>query len=159
MLHPAPGNDKMIINQPTERTNMHNQQLPIFVYGTLRPGCGNEGRWLNRATPYDDGKCFAIGIGLFGGASMPFPYASTVHGEQTVGCLIVPQKDLYDAVLADMDQLEGVPNHYQRTTVAVIVGDSITPAWIYTTADPGTITRTPYNDWNRRSEKKDSYAH
>ena len=108
---------------------------PAFVYGTLRPGGGNHGLWGSRAEARHDDRCFVVGFALVHNGH--FPYLIPAATSQSVGCLIYPHADHYDDVLADMDRLEGVPNHYNRVTVAVMLRRGITSAWTYIPAGGG----------------------
>lgn len=114
-----------------------NERLPICVYGTLRPGHGNAAIWEGRATARHDGETILLGYAL---VTCGFPYALKADAAQSVACLIVPDPDEYDAVLARMDQLEGFrpgkPSHYDRVKVVVLTPDGPTRAWLYT---PGKV--------------------
>lgn len=102
---------------------------PIWVYGTLRPGGGNDGLWRERAEPRYDNRCSVVGYALVHNGH--FPYLIPAATSQSVGTLIYPHAEHYDAVLADMDRLEGVPVHYRRITVSVLLRHAIVGAWTY----------------------------
>lgn len=110
---------------------------PIFVYGTLRPGEGNARVWVDRAEARHDGTCFVLGRALVDSGG--FPYLVPALTAQTVGALIVPADEHYDAVLDRMDDLEGYHpdsrhNHYERITIAVVTPDGPVRAWTYVPA-------------------------
>lgn len=121
--------------------------LPVFVYGTLRPGHGNDRVWQGRAYAAFDGKCKVIGYRL---VDTGFPYMIPAKSDQTFGCLIVPLPEHYDAVLARMDALEGVPHHYTRETIAVLTPEGAVMAWTYLPTHPEAVADLPevwQNDW------------
>src|SRR5438094_10472984 len=96
-------------------------RLPVFVYGTLRPGQGNYSRLLagRIAAPV---PATLPGHALYGRA-LSFPYVVPAPGHTVVGDLVTPLADLYDGVLDDLDWLEGYragqpdASHYVRTRV------------------------------------------
>lgn len=104
---------------------------PICVYGTLRPGYGNSRLWRDRARDLHDGDVTVTGYRLVGRG---FPYAIASEGESIAACLIVPEPWTYDAVLADMDMLEGVPDHYTRELIVADTPDGFRVAWMYVCA-------------------------
>jgi gamma-glutamylcyclotransferase (GGCT)/AIG2-like uncharacterized protein YtfP len=103
---------------------------PTFVYGTLRPGGGNHHLWRDQAVARYDNRCFVVGYALVHNGH--FPYLIPAATSQSVGTLIYPDADSYLDVLEDMDRLEGVPHHYERITVPVMLRHGITSAWTYT---------------------------
>jgi gamma-glutamylcyclotransferase (GGCT)/AIG2-like uncharacterized protein YtfP len=105
--------------------------FPIFVFGTLRPGHGNDRLWRGRARDQYDGDCYVTGFRLVGRG---FPYPIPEEGAETVGALIVPEPEQYELVLAWMDDLEGVPHHYTRDLVVVTTPEGYRVAWMYVTA-------------------------
>jgi gamma-glutamylcyclotransferase (GGCT)/AIG2-like uncharacterized protein YtfP len=106
---------------------------PIFVYGTLRPGYGNDWLWRGRAHAAFDGQARVLGHALV--TQGWFPYMVPATAAETVGALIVPDPDQYDYVLHRMDRLEGVPVHYRRILISVAVPHGIVTAWTYVPAD------------------------
>lgn len=125
-----------------------NHELPIFCYGTLRPGWSNSRIWMGRADVAHDGACYAIGVALHDAG--PFPYARSSTNSVTAGALIMPHPGLYGDILERLDMLEGVPNHYHRTTVAVHTPYGIECAWIYLAAsDVSRLPEVPSNDWTQ----------
>lgn len=107
---------------------------PIFVYGTLRPNGGNHYLWRGVAEARYDDACFVVGYQLVHNGH--FPYLIPAATAQSTGCLIYPTPVYYEDTLKDMDNLEGVPSHYSRITVAVFVPGAIVNAWTYS---PGRI--------------------
>ena len=120
--------------------------LPVFVYGTLRHGCCNYNRILaentltERPAQLPNTVMFGLGMG--------FPYvAETEASTHVVGELMDIDPDVYEAVLAQLDQLEGYHpesdhNHYDRVERTVILADgSVTQAWVYLLTDHKRINR------------------
>jgi gamma-glutamylcyclotransferase (GGCT)/AIG2-like uncharacterized protein YtfP len=105
-------------------------RFPAAVYGTLRPGFGNDRLWQGKAKHIGDGTVH--GYRLVGRG---FPYAIPSPDETIVVSLIQPYSDTYDYVLERMDWLEGVPHHYTRVNVAVLTEQGYIVAWMYQPAD------------------------
>lgn len=101
---------------------------PCFVYGTLRPGHGNDRLWRGRARDQYDGEVYVAGYRLVGRG---FPYAVPEPAAEAVGCLIVPDTEQYDDVMLDLDRLEGVPSHYTRELVVAVTPEGWRCAWMY----------------------------
>ena len=113
-------------------------QLPFFVYGTLRPGQGNYRRFLGGRTAQEvpaalDGHAlFDLGI--------PYVVESTAD-VTVVGDLVFVAPQHYEDVLVDLDRLEGYSprrtgGHYQRQALPVRYqgagGSEIAVvAWVY----------------------------
>lgn len=125
------------------------ERLPFFVYGTLRPGFGNDYLWKGRATVLGgDGEARLHGFRLVGTG---IPYALPAPGETTVGTLVVPDPIAYSAVAARLDALEGYPVHYDRLRVAVALPWDEVEAWVYSPAHPERYANRPAipgNDFN-----------
>lgn len=106
---------------------------PYFVYGTLRPRCGNSRFWRDcRATARHDGDARAPGYRL---VARGIPYA--VRGDQwdkVLGALIYPADDYDDQIALrwSLDALEAHPDHYQRVATVVYARGLGRVAWIYT---------------------------
>ena len=114
------------------------ERLPFFVYGTLRPGFGNDRLWQGRAAAYFDGEATAPGWGL---VDRGIPYAVPAVGMAAVGCLVMPFDDEYPSVARSLDGLEGYPVHYDRVAIdAHMPSGSPIRAWIYTPADTTRFT-------------------
>lgn len=117
--------------------------VPYFVYGTLRPGMGNDWCWREQgASYYKDGQVIAPGWGLIAGG-VPFAvpldvlrYAKGDNVRAAVGALIFPGENALGLRQA-LDTLEGHPRAYTR--VPTVVHDVMTAdeciAWIYTVSD------------------------
>lgn len=123
---------------------MTTQQIPFFVYGTLRSGEGNYS-WALK------GRTVAEPTATLTGAVMhdnngSFPFVTTTDADETdkvVGDLMYIQPDLYHDVMADLDGLEGFygpgypGNMYERVIVTVVssaTGESV-EAYTYLVAD------------------------
>ena len=123
---------------------------PVFVYGTLRPGCGNDRLWRKWATAAHDGDAYVHGYRLVHNGA--FPYAVTDEESVTVGCLVYPLPAFEQDLMARLDALEGVPHHYDRVKVDVDVPGATVTAWMYAPPLDRHITRLPSvpgNDWGR----------
>jgi gamma-glutamylcyclotransferase (GGCT)/AIG2-like uncharacterized protein YtfP len=143
---------------PTEaEAEAHSQdtdRLPVFVYGTLRPGHGNARIWDGYAFAKFDGKCRIHDHKLVSNGG--FPYCIPDQGSESYGCLIVPTGDNYDHVLRRMDALEGVPMHYTREIVAVTCPEGVITAWVYIPAFPSDHSdlRDVFgNDWTLHTRR------
>ena len=97
-------------------------QLPFFVYGTLRPGQGNYRRFLGGRTAQEvpallDGHAvFDLGI--------PYVVECTAGATVVVGDLVFVAPQHYEDVLGDLDRLEGYNarrpgGHYERQALPV----------------------------------------
>lgn len=120
------------------------EQLPFAVYGTLRPGCGNDHRWLDRAEASAPKRL--EGFELIG-AGAGFPYAVPVRGSTStiVVNVVTPEPEHYDDVRRSLDQLEGYPRHYDRIRVEV----EYEPCWIYVPSwwpEYGSVRFRTFND-------------
>lgn len=127
--------------------------LPVFVFGTLRPGAGNHRTWTGLAEPRHDGHCWVEDHRLVSNGS--FPYCIPAQGERSIGCLIVPYPEFYTEALGYMDALEGVPVHYTRQTVAVHTPEGVITAWYYIPEDCARYVnyrRVIDNDWAKGTE-------
>lgn len=127
----------------------------IFVYGTLRPACGNHGLLQGAALREQDAD--APGLALCAAPRAGFPYATpdpdgTVHGT----LCHIPDR-LWPPVRNRLDALEGYDprwphtGHYLRRRWTVIAADGDTyQAWIYL-AGPhvsvAALPRIPSGDW------------
>lgn len=108
---------------------------PVFVYGTLRPECGNSDLWRKLGgTARYDGEVRAHGWAMM---SRGIPFAVRIDSINSapyiVGCLIHPPQNS-DAALAmreSLDRLEGHPHWYERIVIKVRTPNGDVPAWIY----------------------------
>lgn len=141
----------------------HGGRLPFFVYGTLRSGGRNHDRLLSGRTAAGE-PARLPGAALYAGPG--FPYAVEVPDPAAVvrGELIRPPAEVYGAVLADLDVLEGyrapgLPgNHYERVARLVTrPGGEPVRAWVYLAARlPGGCPRIPGGDWLRAGNGGDA---
>ncbi|GAA0482904.1 gamma-glutamylcyclotransferase family protein [Streptomyces sp. NPDC046215] len=113
------------------------EQLPVFVYGTLRPGQSNYGRFLHGRTAAEE-PARMRGAVLYEGPG--YPYAVTDPSGEIHGELISLAAAHHGAVLASLDRLEGhargSTHHYVRVerTVLPAAGGAVR-AWVYLAAD------------------------
>lgn len=124
--------------------------LPVFVYGTLRPGWGNAARWRGRGEAHYDGEAILYGYRLTTDGG--FPYAKQATDDQIVGALIVPDPPCYDDCLMAMDALEGHPGWYLRTQAVAHTPTGYVRCWVYTNDYEGEYL-VPDNDWNEWTGK------
>jgi len=131
-------------------------RLPVFVYGTLRPGQGNYLRLLagRIAAPV---RATLPGHALYG-RTLPFPYVVPAAGHAVVGDLVTPLPGRYDEVLDGLDWLEGYradrpdAGHYVRTRVLVESDAGTEAAWVYLAGAMATRRLCPHDlvgdgDW------------
>lgn len=113
------------------------EQLPVFVYGTLRTGQGNWRRYLQGKTSAQrpaiapDHKMYATN----------YAYVTDAPGQQIVGELVEIWPECYGRVMRDLDRLEDYdpldPEHslYVRVEREVLLVDAEPHrrrrAWIY----------------------------
>lgn len=142
------------ITQPTVTPLDIERALPIFVFGTLRPGYGNDRLWHGYADDVCDGTAILRDHRLVSNGA--FPYCLPAEGQYAIGTLIVPHVHNYQAVLSRMDALEGVPHHYTRRVCMVETPDSIIQAHYYIpahTEEYGNLSPVPGNDWAARTHQ------
>jgi gamma-glutamylcyclotransferase (GGCT)/AIG2-like uncharacterized protein YtfP len=147
-------NETLILTDEQAEAAIASTPLPFFVYGTLRPGHGNDRIWRNVAYASFDGKCRVLGYRL---VDCGFPYALPAKTDQAFGCLITPLPDFYDEVKDRMDTLEGVPHHYTRETVAVLTPEGAVMAYMYIPTHPERHAGLPEvfgNDWAVHQRRK-----
>lgn len=124
-------------------------QLPVFVFGTLRPGQGNDRTYEGVAWAEHDGTARLADHRLVSNGA--FPYCIPAPGETTTGCLIVTDEKHWPHAREAMDALEGVPVHYDRVRCVVEVdGYRQVDAWYYVPTDwegYAHLTPVPGNDW------------
>ena len=136
-------------------------RLPFFVYGTLRPGYGNAGRWEGRADARHDGTVLAYGLKLVA-VHHGFPHGIRTDDadDVTVGALIFPHADQHAAIMKSLDVLEGHPRHYLRQRIGVEVpGQELRVAWTYAVPAPDYYEAhgepVPNNDWATMAPRRE----
>lgn len=119
-------------------------EMPVFVYGTLRPKKGNASLWQEcGATDAFDGEALVHGWRIRGNG---IPYAERTYDDEdvVVGCLIYPpdEVDLQIRMRWTLDALEGHPAayHRRRTEAWLPLARSKVDVWIY---DGTSIARGP----------------
>lgn len=121
--------------------------LPIFVYGTLRPGSWNHDRWLRPwlARPCRPATLAGYALHHVDG----LPYVAVELGASVVGDVAL----LADArAVAALDELEDVAGgHYERNEVSLVDGAR---AWTYVAGRLvagrlGPDTVVAHGDWLR----------
>ena len=138
-----------------------NRHHPVFVYGTLRPGCGNYQHRLSGLT-VQERPATARGLALYRSG---IPYAIRQVGSTVTGTLITIKLDCYEQVLRSLDQLEGFRpeepelSHYLRETTSITATTPISGggtfqtfhiAWVYLASPTVDLTRmrpVPNGDW------------
>lgn len=119
----------------------------FFVYGTLRPDCGNDVLWRGDASHE---PATLVGFEMFSTSHGGFPFIRYGLGT-VVGDLVTPYVGEYDHMLYRMDQLEGEGSLYKREAVTVQTSQGDTEAWVYVGLAPTMIQRgTPIasGDWH-----------
>ncbi|WP_418956930.1 gamma-glutamylcyclotransferase family protein [Streptomyces tritici] len=134
---------------------MSQEELPFFVYGTLRPGEANHDLFLRGRTAAEE-PALLSGAVLYDGPG--YPYAALGDG-RIAGELVTAAPGAYDRLLVVLDRLEDCfgPGHprnlYERVRRDVVrLRDGATvPAWVYLAA-PAARTGPPIEggDWLRR---------
>jgi gamma-glutamylcyclotransferase (GGCT)/AIG2-like uncharacterized protein YtfP len=110
------------------------EQLPVFVYGTLRPGQKNyphylQGRTLREEPARCRGRIYFLPEG-------GYPYLTSATGEVR-GDLMTLSPQTYEQTLAALDELEEYypqdepGSIYLRRVAMVAVGDRQVRAWVY----------------------------
>ncbi|GGR75139.1 gamma-glutamylcyclotransferase [Streptomyces aureoverticillatus] len=114
------------------------EHLPVFVYGTLRPGERNHAAYLRGRITSTTPARLPHTV-LYAGPG--YPYAvETPEATQVDGDLITPDPTAYETLLAALDHLEdyspGDPrNLYERVAREVTCEDGTrTRAWVYVAA-------------------------
>lgn len=102
--------------------------LPVFVYGTLRPGGWNHDRWLAPWLAEPSEPALLPGHGLH--ALDGLPYVVAGPGGPVAGAVARLDPDRRVVALAALDRLEGVDDgHYARVDV-VLDGGARAWAWM-----------------------------
>lgn len=118
---------------------MHDTDLPVFVYGTLRHGLGNYGRILAGNTVHEQPATLP-NVTMYNAGGFPFV---SLDGENTVtGEVMYLDPRNAEMTMRRLDRLEGFQrpgarhNMYERTQVDVTLADGITlRAWTYVTSE------------------------
>ncbi|WP_327291232.1 gamma-glutamylcyclotransferase family protein [Streptomyces sp. NBC_01198] len=138
---------------------MTDRRLPIFVYGTLLPGERNHPLLAGRTRSWT--PAVLPGALLFRGPRYPVAVLDPAGDGQVRGEVVGIPAAVYDAVLADLDRLEGYAagdpaNRYERVSRVVRGEREETEAWLYV-AGPvltremlPTADRIPGGDWRHR---------
>ncbi|GHF59294.1 gamma-glutamylcyclotransferase [Streptomyces mashuensis] len=114
-------------------------RLPVFVYGTLRPGRCNHDRFLGGRTVAEV-PARMRDVVLYEGPG--YPYAVARPGGEVRGELVTVDPERYEEVLAALDVLEGCrpgdPGRslYDRVVREALVEDGgAVRAWVYLAAE------------------------
>ena len=116
--------------------------LPVLVYGTLRPGGGNY-NWALKGRTIEEKTVRLNGLRMYAAAHGGFPYAA--YGDekdQLVADLITVEDKHYEQVLSSLDRLEGYygvddpRNFYDRLRFCLNINSTPIQAWIYLITDP-----------------------
>lgn len=110
-------------------------RLPVFVYGTLRPGQGNY-QWALAGQTVSEVPASVAGLALYDGPGFPYAVLSDAPEDRVLGDVITIRDDAYDEVLARLDGLEGYRpgggGLYDRVHVTAVTGTGAVEAWTYT---------------------------
>ncbi len=113
----------------------HGERLPVFVYGTLRPGEKNYPRYLGGRTSRErrgsvEGRLYFVAEG-------GYPYLLPEPG-RVVGELVELQPEGYAATLAALDRLEEYDPrdeagsvYLRRKTWVTFADGAVERAWVY----------------------------
>ncbi|MFE9253623.1 gamma-glutamylcyclotransferase family protein [Streptomyces sp. NPDC006879] len=143
-------------------------ELPFFVYGTLRPGQVNHDRYVLGRAVREERACLP-GAALYEGPG--YPYAVRARASMIAGDLVTAIPAHYGGLLRALDRLEDYhgPGHpqnlYDRSALRVVGAEGgIVLAWVYLAAEPlarrlraeGTLI--PGGDWlyGRQPPRKSS---
>ncbi|MFE2286966.1 gamma-glutamylcyclotransferase family protein [Streptomyces sp. NPDC059443] len=149
------------VDRPEDQgERMSPEELPFFVYGTLRPGEVNHDLFLRGRTAAEE-PARLPDAALYEGPG--YPYAVDRPGSAIAGELITPDPRAYGELLAALDLLEeykgpGSPgNVYDRFAREALRPDGTrVRAWVYLAAPPlarrlaDSGTEIPGGDWLRR---------
>lgn len=122
--------------------------LPLFLYGTLRPGSWNHRDWM---APHLTGPCRparVAGMALHHVGGLPYLVAAS--DAAVLGDLADLDPDRYESILALLDEFDGThAGHYRRT---VVVTDDGQEAWVWLAGDElaagvDESTLVPSGDW------------
>jgi len=118
--------------------------MKLFVYGTLRKGCGNHEHFLRGKEPLcvdmlTNFKMYNLGA---------FP--AIVESTDKNDYVVVEIYEINDAELKAIDRLEGYPRFYNRKEVSTVTGN--TGFVYYQTEDKAEAywVHIPGGDWVRR---------
>ena len=130
------------------------ENLPVFVYGTLRPGQKNYSRYLRGRTLRE--RPAAVCGRLFFMDDGGYPYL-TAGREGVVGELMEISPEHYDAVLRGLDELEEYDHldeehsvYLRRKTEVILEDGERVTAWTYYWNGPRTGRRIGSGDFTRR---------
>ncbi|MFD0373476.1 gamma-glutamylcyclotransferase family protein [Streptomyces sp. NPDC059071] len=127
---------------------MRTEELPFFVYGTLRPGAYNHDRFLLGRTGAEEDAVLP-GALLHDGPG--YPYAVPGEGRVT-GTLVTAAPGTYGELLGVLDRVE-LPAGYERTArEALRTRDgAAVRAWVYVAAPGAPLGPViASGDWFRR---------
>ena len=121
------------------KTLVSDLQKPFFVYGTLRPGFGNDWLWHNVAHAVEN--CRISGYRLALDYGLPFAVRTANPDDSVIGSLIRQDTDDLDVrhdLLRSLDRLEGYPTMYDRSIATVYGPDGSVSdtAWVYHAPHP-----------------------
>lgn len=110
------------------------EQRPVFVYGTLRPGQGLHS--VVRGSVSHIERATLAGVTMRGGQGFPYLIRDEASEVPAVGDLLYLKPGCYEAVLANLDRIEGYHgprsgNHYDRELVEVRTSAGHVRAWVY----------------------------
>lgn len=136
--------------------------VPLFVYGTLKPGGENYTDYLAGRTLHEQ-PAWIVGAALY--TAGPFPYLVIRNGlaqptEYVHGVLLTIRPEMYSATLQTLDDLEeyrpgAIGNLYERITHPVQTTDGQVAAWVYVAGSPvlaqirtGRLRKILGGNWN-----------
>lgn len=136
-------------------------QLPLFVYGTLKPGGSNYPRYLAGRTVAEQPASLA-GAALYTEGAYPYLVINAglaSRTERVNGVLVTIRPHVYAKTLALIDDLEDYRpdnpwNEYERITQRVQTATGQAEAWVYVAGPSvlpairvGRLTKVPGGTW------------
>lgn len=130
---------------PKKKPRTSSEHLPVFVYGTLRPGQKNYARFLAGRTTEE--LPATVPGHLYIAEEGGYPFLQPGEG-WVIGTLMVLAPDQYVTTLKQLDHLENYDPeneatslYLRRRTKAILTDDSRAPAWVYYWNRPWLIGR------------------
>jgi gamma-glutamylcyclotransferase (GGCT)/AIG2-like uncharacterized protein YtfP len=133
------------------------EQLPFFVYGTLKPGQGNYRRLLTGRTVSEVAASLP-GAALY--TEGPYPFLVWEDESTVQGVVITVPAAQYATMLRELDALEdytpgnGDENLYERIACEVQTAQGLLRAWVYLAGSraaariaSGGMHRVPDGNW------------
>lgn len=128
------------------------ERLPMFVYGTLREGYGNDRLFHRPVANVQHQTALLMGYDMYA-AGIPFIYPSVDENAIVTGELVTVSDETYQEMMEKVDALEGYNVYsdsgwYMRRRVTVVIGDGEqVEAWAYIAQEQPTCRIVPSGDY------------